>query len=94
MEEYNIIGLKDTTGLNYLQDYAILCHLNDENLEKNKDYLEKYSRKNKLIYLPEEDVMLLTENEIIIFGEKDYIICKEGKIECHKPKDFKEKIIK
>ena len=38
--------------------------------------------------------MLLTENEIIIFGEKDYIICKEGKIECHKPKEFKEKIVK
>ena len=94
LEEYNIIGLKDTTGLNYLQDYAILCHLNDKNLEKNKDYLEKYSRKNKLIYLPEEDVILLTGNEIIMFGEKDYIICKEGKIECHKPKDFKEKIIK
>ena len=93
LEECNIIGLKDTTGLNYLQDYAILCHLNNKNLEKNKDYLEKYSRKNKLIYLPEEDVMLLTENEIIMFGEKDYIICKEGKIECHKPKDLK-KIVK
>ena len=93
LEEYNSIRLKDTTGLNYLQDYAILCHLNDKNLEKNKDYLEKYSRKNKLIYLPEEDVILLTGNEIIMFGEKDYIVYKEGKLECHKPKDFKGKLV-
>lgn len=64
-----------------LNNYSILCHLESENLKRNCKYLEEYSKKYKLLYLPEEDVILIENKKICIIGSKKYIIFKNGRYE-------------
>lgn len=78
MDDKNDINLKDTTGYNYLNNYSILCHLNEKNFNKNLDYLQKYSINNKLIYLPEDNVIFIDDNNYIIIGESKYAIFENG----------------
>lgn len=92
LEDSNNIGLKDTSGFNYLNNYSILCHLNEEHFEKNKDYLKEYAKNNKVIYLPEEDVILITSDNVSLFGKKEFVIFKDGIYEYHNFIDFDESI--
>ena len=64
-----------------LNNYSILCHLESENLKRNCKYLEEYSKKYKLLYLPGEDVILIENKKICIIGSKKYIIFKNGRYE-------------
>lgn len=90
LEDSNNVELKDTLGFNYLNNYSLLCHLNEKHLNKNIDYLKEYTKNNKLIYLPEEDVILINKNNIEIIGEKDFILFKDGIYEYHNIMDFNE----
>ena len=47
---------------------------------------------NKLIYLPEEDVMLITDNKISIIGNSKYMIFKDGKYFYHNFANIKKDI--
>lgn len=78
LEDDNDVKLNDTKGLNFIDNYSLLCHLNDKNLNKNLEYLKKYSLENKLIYLPEDNVIHVTENEFNILGDSDYIMFENG----------------
>ena len=64
-----------------LNNYSILCHLESENLKRNCKYLEEYSKKYKLLYLPEEDVILIENKKISIIGSKKYNIFKNRRYE-------------
>lgn len=83
LEDKNDIGLKNTQGFNLLNNYSILCHLKKKNLKNNYKFLQEYSKKNKVIYLPEEDVILIEDKKISIIGTKKYIIFKNGKYTYH-----------
>ena len=64
----------------------ILClssFLYNKNFKKNHQFLNDYSKKNKLIYLPEDNVILVEKNKISIIGMKKYVIFKNGKFEYH-----------
>ena len=83
LDDNNITNYKQSNGLNYLNDYSLLCHLNKSNFKKNKDYLKEYSKKNKTIYLPEEDVIVISNNKIEFIGNKKYVIFKNGNYAFH-----------
>lgn len=74
LDDENEIGLKDCDGFNYLNNYSILCHLNNQNLKINNMYLKEFSKINKTIYLPEEDTIIISNKGINFIGEKKYII--------------------
>lgn len=83
LDDKNNIGLKDTYGFNLLKDYSILCHLKRKNLKKNCKYLEEYSKENRVIYLPEENVIIIEDSKISMIGNKRYMIFDNGKYVWH-----------
>lgn len=89
LEDKNLTNCQNFNGLNFLNDYSILCHLNKKNFKKNQKYLIDYSKKHKTIYLPEEDVIYITDNEIKLLGNKKYIIFSCGKSFVHNFANFK-----
>lgn len=91
-EDGNLINLKDCDGFNYLNNISLLCHLNEKHLEKNKDYLINCSNKNKIIYLPEEDVIFINDGNIELIGKQEYILFSNGKYNFHSYLDIKEDI--
>lgn len=93
LDDENKLGLENTKGFNYLKDYSILCHLKAKNFNKNLKYLQKYSVRNKLIYLPEENVIYINNKKISIIGTKKYVIFKNGKYEFHNFANFKKDIV-
>lgn len=90
LEDKNNINLKDTKGFNCLNEYSILCHLNKSKFKKNKDYLRKYSKSHKTIYLPEEDIIYISNDKIKLIGNKKYIIFKAGNCSLHNFANFKK----
>lgn len=78
LDDSNDVKINDTRGLNFLEDYSLLCHLNTKNLNKNLEYLKEYSLENKLIYLSEDNVIYVTENKFNIFGDSNYIMFENG----------------
>lgn len=90
LDDGNNINLKCTKGFNYLNGYSILCHFKNKNFNKNLKYLQKYSIKNKLIYLPEENVIFINNKKISIIGTSKYVIFKNGKYVFHNFANFKK----
>ena len=84
----------DTKGLNLINNYSLLCHFNKANLKLNKKYLNKYSKKNKLLFLPEEDVLVISNKHIKIIGNKNYSIFNNGNYKIHSVANFKGDIKK
>ena len=65
-------------GLNICNGYSILCHFNKKIFANNKAFLEEYSKQNNIIFLPENDTLYISNNDIGIIGEEDYLIIKKG----------------
>ena len=78
LEDDNNVNLSDLSGFNCLDDYSILCHLNELNFNKNKEYLKGYSKEFKMLYIPEEDVLFVSDNKIKMIGDKDCVIFDNG----------------
>lgn len=93
LEDENKFKIDNIKGFNYLNGYSLLCHLKNKNFNKNLKYLQKYSLKNKLIYLPEENVIFINDNKICIIGTSKYVIFKNGKYMVHNFANFKKDII-
>lgn len=93
LDDKNSINLKDTKGFNLLNNYSILCHLKNKNLKRNCQYLAEYSKKHKLMYLPEEDVILIENKKVSIIGNEKYIIFKNGKYEYHNFANLKKDML-
>lgn len=89
MDEKNDVN---TEGLNFINNYSLLCHFNNSNLKLNKKYLTTYSKKNKLLFLPEEDVLVISDNSIKIIGNHKYAIFDNQKMSIHSPSNFKKDI--
>ena len=89
MDEKNDVS---TEGLNFINNYSLLCHFNNNNLKLNKKYLTTYSKKNKLLFLPEEDVLVISDNTIKIIGNHKYAIFDNQKMAIHSPSNFKKDI--
>lgn len=89
MDEKNDVN---TEGLNFINNYSLLCHFNNNNLKLNKKYLTTYSKKNKLLFLPEEDVLVISDNTIKIIGNHKYAVFDNQKMAIHSPSNFKKDI--
>lgn len=86
MQDENKVNLKDPKGFNIIKDYSLLCHLNRNdgikfNRDKNSDYLLNFSKKNKTIYLPDNDTIFATDDEIKIIGNSEFRIYENGMYE-------------
>ena len=73
-------------------NYSILCHFNNSNFKKNKKYLTNYSKNKKTIYLPEEDVIIISDDKLEFIGKKKYIIFKDGTYFYHNFANIKKDI--
>lgn len=82
----------DTSGFNLVNGYSLVCHFNKANFKKNKDYLIKYSGNNKLLFLPEEDVLVVTDYNIKIIGNKKYVLFEDGNYCVRNVANFKKDI--
>lgn len=85
-DDENICGLKNTFGFNLLNNVSILCHLNEKHFLRNVDYLKTLSYKQKVVYIPEEDVIFIDNGKFKTFGNKDYVVFTKGR---YYKKDFK-----
>ena len=90
LDDKNIVNLENTNGFNYLNGYSILCHLKNKNFNKNKKYLEEYSKSNKLIYLPEDNVILIDNDKISIIGTSKYALFENGNYVFHNYANYKK----
>lgn len=89
MDEKNDVS---TNGLNLVNNYSILCHFNKPNYKLNKRYLKEYSKNNKILFLPEEDVLVVTDNSIKIIGNKKYALFQKNNVSIHNSSNFKKDI--
>ena len=82
-DDNSIIGLKDTSSLDVLSGYSLLCRYNDNivKTENNINYLKKYSIVRRVIYLPEEDTIFIDSNDIELIGDKEYIVFNNGNMQ-------------
>ena len=92
LDDKNIVNLEDCRGFNYLDDYSLLCHLNKTNFKKNNKYLFDYSKENKTIYLPENDVIIVTDRKIEFIGQSKYVLFNKGKYTYHNFANIKKDI--
>lgn len=89
MQDPNNVDLNDTEGFDVLHGYSILCHLNRNDKvkfdrDKNSIYLLEFSKKNKTIYIPDDDTIFVNDNKITLIGNSDYRIYENG---CYKVKN-------
>lgn len=94
LEDGNNCGLKNTCGFDYANGLSILCHLNEKHLSKNIDHLKKLSYTQKIIYLPEEDVVFINDEQIQTFGGEDYMLFTKGRYYTKKFKNLENEFIK
>ena len=92
MEDKNIVNLDDCKGFNCLNDYSLLCHLTKTNFKRNNKYLMNYSMENKTLFLPEEDVIIVTDKAIGFVGQNKYVIYNNGKYAFHNFANIKRDI--
>lgn len=91
-DDKNIVNLTDFNGFNYLNDYSILCHLNNQNFKRNRKSLIDFSMNNKVIYMPEEDVIIISNGKVEFIGNKKYVVFKNGNYSYHTFANIKKDI--
>ena len=92
LDDGNKIGLEDTEGFNYLNDISLLCHLKKKNCKKNINYLKEYTLQNKLIYLPEDDVLYIHNDKVSLIGDSKYLFFSNGQEVIHTSSNLKKDI--
>ncbi len=74
---------RNTKELNFLHDISLLCHFNKKNQKENHEYLKQFSKNNKVIFLLEEDVLVITNNNIKIIGNRKYTYYQNEEVVIH-----------
>lgn len=77
----NEVALAETEGFDSLGGISLLCHYTSEGEEKTKmhtDYLLELSRNKKIIALPEEDTIIVTDDTLEIVGTRPYYVFENG----------------
>lgn len=64
----NKVGLKNTSGLNILNNHSIWCHYKDEDDKKIFDYINKYNI--PVIAIPERSGIFLNDKIVTVIGFK------------------------
>lgn len=77
----NDVGLQDIAGYNLLHGMSIAAHYTNKNEKKTKiatEYLTEMSKTEPVIALPEEDTIYIDGDSIVVLGQRDYYIFKNG----------------
>lgn len=74
----NKIGLTDFSALNLVHDYEIWCHYDYGKDKVVYEYMDKFNL-NKVIAIPENAGILVTENSIDTVGPGDVAVFDKGK---------------
>jgi dipeptidase E len=82
----NIVKLKDTSGMNKVNNLDIQCHYTDDQLEKHKDFLNLTKR--DIIAIPEESALVVENGRFKVVGTKPITIIKSNTVEKHKVNTF------
>lgn len=78
----NSVELKDTTGFNSLFGFSFTAHYTshgEERTQQETEYLTKYSMREPVIALPEEDSLYTDDNIVKIVGTRPWYIFNNGK---------------
>lgn len=75
-DDNETVKLRDTKGFNVLNDFSLLCHFDkkEEQTKINEEYLIKFSKNNKILYLPEEDTIFINGKDIELIGNEKYLV--------------------
>lgn len=74
LDDQTQIEYTEREGMNLIEDYSLLCHLNEKNYKRNIDYLKEYSKIHKTIYLSEDSAIYINRDNIILYNENNSII--------------------
>jgi dipeptidase E len=80
----NNVKLKNCSGFNLLNNYDIQCHFKDNQLDKQKEYLE-HSKRN-IIALPEESALLIDNNKFLVLGTRAITVIRPNEVLKYNPK--------
>jgi len=80
----NFVGLTDFSAFNLVKNYDMWCHYRDTYDEMIKDYTSKYNLE-KIIAIPENAGLYVTDNNIETVGPSDIFIFKQGGKTTSKP---------
>lgn len=76
-KDVNNVGLKNTSGLNLINNFDIQCHFEDNQLKEHQEYIKKTKR--EIIAIPEESALLVENKKLKVIGIKPItIITKKG----------------
>ena len=88
--DHNLVGLKDTKGFDYIKGYSILPHYKKV-IEQNENTKQRVNRliSNgfKLVCLPEETSLYITDDKFTIIGKKPAEIITKNKTQIIEPKN-------
>lgn len=76
-DDENKVGIANTKGFDILNGFCIFCHYlnrDEEKNEANTNYLKVLSNEYRIIALPEDDTIFVSEDGIEVFGDKPYYI--------------------
>lgn len=86
-DDLNNVNLEDNSAFNMLNGYSLLCHYTNRSLDRtelSKKYLLQLSKEKPIYALPEEDTIIVNDDEIEIIGTRPYYEFIDGKEIEHK----------
>ena len=80
-DDENNVNLLDLEGFDLLNDYSLLCHYtnrDEKRTEESTNYLLELSKTKKICAIPEEDTLIVSDNNIEIIGERPFYLFENG----------------
>ena len=81
LDDINEVNLTETNGFDILNGTSILCHYTNQTAEKDeqsKQYLLEVSMYRKVVALPEEVTLFVTDEATEVIGNRPYYIFEHG----------------
>lgn len=85
-KDENIVGLKNTSGLNLIKDYDIQCHFEPNQINKHLEFIK--NSKRKIIAIPEESGLIVKDNKLEVIGSAPITTITPEKICIWNPKEY------
>lgn len=80
-DDENRVNLEDIEGFDLLNDYSLLCHYtnrDEKRTEESTNYLLELSKTKKVCAIPEEDTLIVSNDEIEIIGQRPFYLFENG----------------
>lgn len=80
-DDVNEVGLLDNSSFDMLGGYSLLCHFtsrDDERTELSKNYLLELSKVKPVYAIPEEDTIIVSDDNLEFIGSRPYYEFVDG----------------